>query len=68
MFVYVAFHFQEKVSVYKGSKKMDHETEATGAIGLGDATILQSFVICSKYDKDEGTRLSFAKVDAGKIL
>ena len=47
---------------------MDHETEATGAIGLGDATILQSFVICSKYDKDEGTRLSFAKVDAGKIL
>ena len=56
---------QEDVTVYKGDKKLAHETDATGAVGLGDASIFQSFMVCSEYSPTR-TRLSFSKVAAGE--
>ena len=55
---------QKDVTVYKGDKKLAHETDATGAVGLGDASIFQSFMVCSEYSPNR-TRLSFSKVAAG---
>ena len=50
--------------MYKGNKKMAHETDATGAVGLGDSSLFQSFMVCSEYSPTR-TRLSFSKVAAG---
>ena len=50
--------------MYKGDKKLAHETDATGAVGLGDASLFQSFMVCSEYNPTR-TRLSFSKVAAG---
>ena len=55
---------QKDVTVYKGDKKLAHETDATGAVGLGDASLFQSFMVCSEYSPTR-TRLSFSKVAAG---
>ena len=55
---------QKAVTAYKGDKKLDYETDATGAVGLGDASIFQSYMVCSEYSPTR-TRLSFSKVAAG---
>ena len=55
---------QEAVTVYKGDKKLAHETDATGAVGLGDESLFQSFMVCSEYSPTM-TRLSFSKIAAG---
>ena len=55
---------QKAVTAYKGNKKLAYETDATGAVGLGDASIFQSFMVCSEYSPTR-TRLSFSKVAAG---
>ena len=55
---------QKAVTAYKGEKKLAYETDATGAVGLGDASIFQSFMVCSEYSPTR-TRLSFSKVAAG---
>ena len=52
------------MTAYKGNKKLAYETDATGAVGLGDASIFQSFMVCSEYSPTR-TRLSFSKVAAG---
>ena len=55
---------QEDVTVYKGNEKLSHQTTATGAVGLGDANLFQSFMVCSNYATDY-TALTFSKVKAG---
>merc|ERR1719341_399215 len=55
------------VTVYKGDKKLAHETDATGAVGLGDASLFQSFMVCSEYSPTR-TRLSFSKVAADETI
>ena len=62
--VIISSKIQESVTVYKGDKKLAYETDATGAVGLGDASIFQSFMVCSEYNSTR-TRLSFSKVAAG---
>ena len=52
------------MTAYKGNKKLAYETDATGAVGLGDASIFQSYMVCSEYSPTR-TRLSFSKVAAG---
>ena len=54
------------MTAYKGNKKLAYETDATGAVGLGDASIFQSFMVCSEYSPTR-TRLSFSKVAAGAL-
>ena len=53
------------MTAYKGNKKLAYETDATGAVGLGDASIFQSFMVCSEYSPTR-TRLTFSKVAAGE--
>ena len=58
------FTVQEAITVYKGDKKLEQETDAIGAVGLGASNLFQSFVVCSEYTKDN-TRLSFSKISSG---
>ena len=62
--VFLIKELQKDVTVYKGDKKLAHETDATGAVGLGDESLFQSFMVCSEYSPTR-TRLSFSKVAAG---
>ena len=62
--VFLIKELQKAVTVYKGDKKLAHETDATGAVGLGDESLFQSFMVCSEYSPTR-TRLSFSKVAAG---
>ena len=50
--------------MYKGNEELSHQTTATGAVGLGDANLFQSFMVCSNYATDY-TALTFSKVKAG---
>jgi hypothetical protein len=56
---------QDDITVYKGRTKLDHSTDASGAVGLGDPVLFQSFIVCSEYDVTK-TRLTFSKIAAGK--
>ena len=54
------------MTVYKGNTKLDYETNATSAVGLGTIDIFQSFIICSEHDgKNDYTKLTFGKIRAG---
>ena len=65
---------QRDVTVYKGTQNLNYATEATGAVGLGDANIFQTYIICSEYstsaedDQTWKTRLTYGRISAGIIF
>ena len=61
---------QDGVTVYRGRELTRASTSESGAVGLEDPNIFQTYIVCSEYDKsadDENwkTRLTYGKVAAG---
>ena len=53
---------------------LDYSTDANGAVGLGNANLFQSFIICSEHKetnqngvKTFSTKLTYGKIAAGKL-
>lgn len=61
------------MTVYKGSQLLDAATDASGAVGLGNEELFQSFIICSEHKTTAdskgvetlSTKLTYGKIGAG---